>query len=36
MSEHVPYCPLPVVLVVENDILKRVFKAATLRRQGGI
>jgi DNA-binding response OmpR family regulator len=34
MSEHVPYCPLPVVLVVENDILERVFKAATLRRQG--
>jgi DNA-binding response OmpR family regulator len=27
-------CPLPVVLVVENDILERVFKAATLRRQG--
>jgi DNA-binding response OmpR family regulator len=34
MSEHVPYCPLPVVLVVENDILERLFKAATLRRQG--
>ncbi|MEA2913440.1 MAG: hypothetical protein QOJ15_5521 [Bradyrhizobium sp.] len=37
MSEHLPYCPLPVVLVVlvvENDVLERVFKAATLRRQG--
>jgi DNA-binding response OmpR family regulator len=34
MSEHVPYCPLPVVLVVESDVLERVFKAATLRRQG--
>src|SRR5450631_4734737 len=34
MSEHVPYCPLPVVLVVENDIFERMFKAATLRRQG--
>ena len=33
MSEHRP-CPLPVVLVVENDVLERMFKAATLRRQG--
>ena len=34
MSEHAAYCPLPVVLVVENDIFERMFKAATLRRQG--
>ena len=34
MSEHLPYCPLPVVLLVENDILERMFKAATLQRQG--
>jgi DNA-binding response OmpR family regulator len=34
MSERAPYCPLPVVLVVENDVLERMFKAATLRRQG--
>ena len=34
MSEHLPYCPLPVVLLVENDVLERVFKAAALRRQG--
>jgi CheY-like chemotaxis protein len=34
VSEHLPYCPLPVVLVVENDVLERMFKAATLRRQG--
>ena len=32
MSEHKPYCP--VVLIVENDVLERVSKAATLRRQG--
>jgi DNA-binding response OmpR family regulator len=32
MSEHMPYCP--VVLIVENDILERVSKAATLRRNG--
>jgi DNA-binding response OmpR family regulator len=32
MSEHMPHCP--VVLIVENDILERVSKAATLRRQG--
>jgi DNA-binding response OmpR family regulator len=32
MSELMPYCP--VVLIVENDILERVSKAATLRRQG--
>ena len=30
--EHMPYCP--AVLIVENDILVRVSKAATLRRQG--
>ena len=34
MSEHVAYSPLPVVLVVENDIFERLSKAATLRRQG--
>jgi DNA-binding response OmpR family regulator len=34
VSEHLPYCPLPVVLLAENDILERMFKAATLRRQG--
>jgi DNA-binding response OmpR family regulator len=34
MSEHMPHSPPPVVLIVENDILERVFKAATLRRQG--
>ena len=34
MSEHGAYCPLPVVLVVENDIFERMFRAATLRRQG--
>jgi DNA-binding response OmpR family regulator len=34
MSEHMPHCPLPVVLIVENDILERVSKAAILRRQG--
>src|SRR5713226_4434570 len=34
MPEHVRPYPLPVVLVVENDVLERVFKAATLRRQG--
>ena len=34
MSEHAAYCPLPVVLVVENDIFERMSKAATLRRQG--
>ena len=34
MPEHLPYCPRPVVLVVENDILERVSRAATLRRQG--
>jgi CheY-like chemotaxis protein len=34
MSKHAAYCPLPVVLVVENDIFERMFKAATLRRQG--
>jgi DNA-binding response OmpR family regulator len=32
MLEHMPYCP--AVLIVENDILVRVSKAATLRRQG--
>ncbi|HTG22626.1 MAG TPA: response regulator [Reyranella sp.] len=34
MSEHVAYSPLPVVLVVENDIFERLSRAATLRRQG--
>jgi PleD family two-component response regulator len=34
MSKHAAYCPLPVVLVVENDIFERMLKAATLRRQG--
>jgi DNA-binding response OmpR family regulator len=34
MSENLPYHPPPVVLIVENDILERVSKAATLRRQG--
>jgi PleD family two-component response regulator len=34
MSEDLPYHPPPVVLIVENDILERVSKAATLRRQG--
>src|SRR5882724_3881887 len=34
MSEHAAYSPLPVVLVVENDIFERMFKAAPLRRQG--
>jgi DNA-binding response OmpR family regulator len=32
MSEYMPNSP--VVLIVENDILERVSKAATLRRQG--
>jgi DNA-binding NtrC family response regulator len=34
MSEHAAYSPLPVVLVVENDIFERLSRAATLRRQG--
>src|ERR1700730_2135274 len=34
MSKHMPHCPPQVVLLVENDILERMFKAATLRRQG--
>ena len=34
MSEHLPYYPPPVVLIVENDILERVSIAGTLRRQG--
>src|ERR1700722_16160609 len=34
MPEHAAYCPLPVVLVVENDIFEPMFKAAALRRQG--
>jgi len=34
MSEHLPYCPPPVVLVVENNVLERMLKAAALRRQG--
>ena len=28
MSEHAPFCPLPVVLIVENDVLERMSKAA--------
>ncbi len=34
MLERVPHCPLPIVLVVENDVLQRLFKAGSLRRQG--
>jgi DNA-binding response OmpR family regulator len=34
MSEHAPFCPLPVVLIVENDVLERMSKAAILRRRG--
>jgi CheY-like chemotaxis protein len=34
MSEHAAYHPLPVVLVVENEIFERMSKAAILRRQG--
>jgi DNA-binding NtrC family response regulator len=34
MSEHLAYYPRPIVLIVENDILERVSKAGTLRRQG--
>ena len=34
MSKHMPHCPPQVVLVVENDVLERMFKAAALRRQG--
>jgi DNA-binding NtrC family response regulator len=31
---HLLYYSPPVVLIVENDILERVSKSATLRRQG--
>ena len=34
MSEQLPYCPPAAVLLVENDILERMPKAALLRRQG--
>ena len=34
MLERVPHCPSPVVLIVENDVLERLSKAAYLRRQG--
>ena len=34
MPERVPHCPSPVVLIVENDVLERLSKAADLRRQG--
>ena len=34
MSEQLPYGPPATVLLVENDILERVSKAALLRRQG--
>jgi DNA-binding NtrC family response regulator len=31
---EMPHCPPPVVLIVDNDILQRLSKAADLRRQG--
>ena len=34
MSEHLPYYPPPVVLIVENDILERVSKAGTFGARG--
>jgi hypothetical protein len=34
MSEQLRYAPPATVLLVENDILERVSKAALLRRQG--
>ena len=34
MSEQLPYGPPATILLVENDILERVSKAALLRRQG--
>ena len=34
MLKRVPHCPSPVVLIVENDVLERLSKAADLRRQG--
>ena len=34
MPELAPYHPSPVVLIVENDVLERLSKAAILRRQG--
>jgi DNA-binding response OmpR family regulator len=34
MSEQLPYGPPATVLLVENDILERVPRAALLRRQG--
>ena len=34
MVERVSHCPRPIVLIVENDVLERLSKAADLRRQG--
>jgi len=34
MSEQLPYGPPSTILLVENDILERVSKAALFRRQG--
>ena len=34
MWKHMRPYPPPVILIVENDVLERVFKAAALRRQG--
>jgi len=34
MSEQLPYGPPATILLVENDILERVSKAALFRRQG--
>ena len=34
MLERMPHCPLPVVLIVDSDVLERLSKAADLRRQG--
>ena len=34
MSEHLPYYPPPVVLIVENDILERVPKRQLFGARG--
>jgi DNA-binding response OmpR family regulator len=34
MLERMPHCPLPVVLIVDSDVVERLSKAADLRRQG--
>jgi DNA-binding response OmpR family regulator len=34
LLELTPLHPSPVVLIVENDVLERLFRAADLRRQG--